>query len=450
MRFLNHFREQPPLALRNALKRYDRSEHKIEVWNAFVDSGLTGVNDDDCAILPRVLPASYLPVIERTAREITTFALRLLSLPENEIRAILPSGPVADFLIHEIGVLKHRPRRLTGSFRFDMAIVGEALSSNPPKLLEINEIGFDGLGRSAFIQQTLMSLIPELREKTFALDTARAEVRNMLRLGKKIARIQYDSYNWDEEFQVRTAKALGAEMRLVSPLDFKVKVDPREYPMLAREKFTFGGGRVKTGSHRPDAIQMSFAYSLEDYEEAPSLYGGLVRAKTPLYGPFITGLVASKMVLVLLSDKALRRKLLGSEAKLERTILPAYTLGDRVEETRRNASRLVIKHVDGYGGEQVFLGNELVRTLKRIPERERGHWVAQQRARLNTLGVHGILSRPRSVISDLGVFVQYDWAGGKFRHFGVGGFITRATNKSFKVNVSGGGIQVPVFFLHGL
>ena len=449
MRFAKHFREQSPEALRKKLRRYDHPEHKVEVWNAFVDSGLAGVNDDDCAILPRVLPASYLPVIRRTARDITTFALRLLSLPEKEIRAILPSGPVADFLIREAGVLKHRPSRLTGSFRFDMAIVGEPHAGNPPKLLEINEIGFDGLGRSSFIQETLYSLVPELRKKTFALDTARAEVRNMLRLGTKIARIQYDSYNWDEEYQVRTAREMGAELKLVSPLDFKVKVDPKEYPLLARERFTFPGGRVKIGDSSPHAVQMSFAYSLEDYREASRLYCGLVSAKTPLYGPFITGLVASKMILVLLSDRELRRKLLGSSARLDDAILPAYPLRDRIEETRRGANRLVIKHVDGYGGEQVFLGQDLLRTLKKIPRRELGHWVVQKRARLNTLAVHGILSRPRRVISDLGVFVQYDWARGDFRHFEVGGFITRATNRSFKVNVSGGGIQVPVMFLRG-
>jgi len=60
--------------------------------------------------------------------------------------------------------------------------------------------------------------------------------------------------------------------------------------------------------------------------------------------------------------------------------------------------------------------------------------------------VDGILSRPRRVIADLGVYLNYDWNGRKFTHLTVGGFITRATNRSLKVNVSGGGIQVPVMF----
>ena len=65
---------------------------------------------------------------------------------------------------------------------------------------------------------------------------------------------------------------------------------------------------------------------------------------------------------------------------------------------------------------------------------------------MNTIDVNGILSRPRRVIADLGVFVQYDWTHNRFLNFEVGGFITRATNRSYKVNVSGGGIQVPVMF----
>jgi hypothetical protein len=65
------------------------------------------------------------------------------------------------------------------------------------------------------------------------------------------------------------------------------------------------------------------------------------------------------------------------------------------------------------------------------------------------LNMQGLMSRHKRMISDIGVFVQYDWSKGKFQNFEVGGFITRATNRSLKVNVSGGGIQVPVMFHRG-
>lgn len=449
MRFKEHFHETPLPALKKIENRYDSEAHETAVWNAFVDSDLTGINDDDCALFPRVLPASYLPSIRRTAHDITLFALRLLSLPQNEIKAIIPHGPIRDFLIEELEVLRFHPRRLTGSFRFDMAIVGEPERGNPPKLLEINEMGFDGLARSSFIQQTYFDLMPELKKHAFALDTAKAEIENMMRLGHTLARFQYDCYNWDEEVLLRRGTKLGADIKLVSPAQYGYKIDS-DYPLLLQKPVSVKRGRIQIGDDiKPDAVQMSIAFKLADYKKAPSLYRDLVRAKTPQYAPFITGLVASKMILVLLSDAHLRKKLLGSAKKIELAILPATPLDGYVDEARANWNERVLKHVDGLGGEQVYMGDDLLKRLQRIRRHERAHYIVQERTRLNVLTVRGILSKPRQVISDLGVFVQYDWAKGEFKNFGVGGIITRATNRSFKVNVSGGGIQVPVMFARG-
>jgi hypothetical protein len=446
MRFPRHFHETPPRELRSLLRRFNTEAHKTAVWNAFVDSELSGINEDDCAIVPRVLPRSYLPVVRETVRDLTLFAMRLLSLPEKEIRAIFPQGPIRDFLLDELEVARFHPQRLIGSFRYDLAIVGEPEPGNAPKLLEINEIGFDGLARSSFIQKTLLDLIPGLNERVIALDTARAEVRNMMRLGRRLARFQYDCYNWDEEYLLQVGAKLGAEIRLVSPAQYGCEIDA-DFPLLMQKPVAIEKGRVRLGDFRPDAVQMSLAFGIEDYEKGKALYRKLVRSRTPQYGPFLTGLVASKMILVLLSDRELRKKILGSARRLENVVLPAFPLEGNLERTRGEAEQFVIKHVDGCGGEQVFLGDELVQRLRRIRRGEHGHWVVQERTRLNTLEVNGILSRSRRVISDLGVFVHYDWSGGKFDNFEMGGIITRATNRSFKVNVSGGGIQVPVMFL---
>ena len=161
MNLKHYYHEGPSRSALRILDSYNNNDHKTHVWNAFVDSDLSGITDDDFSITPRLIPESYFPVIRKTAKDITTFCLRLLTLPEEEVRAIVPRGPIRDLLIDDLKVLKHRPKRLTGSFRFDMAIVGEPLFSHAPKLLEINEIGFDGLARSSFFQKTLISLIPE-------------------------------------------------------------------------------------------------------------------------------------------------------------------------------------------------------------------------------------------------------------------------------------------------
>lgn len=444
MNFKNYFHEHPSSQTRRILESYDNQDHKISVWNTFVDCGLDGVSDDDFSILPRLIPGSYFPVIEKTCKEITTFLLKLISLPESEVKAIIPKGPVRDYLINELEVIKHRPNRMTGSFRFDMAIVGKADTQNPPQLLEVNELGFDGLARSTFFQDTMLGLMPELKSKVKALDTARAEVRNMSRLGKNIARLQYDCYNWDEEYLKIIAEKMGKKVHLVSASQYKCKID-KDFPLLEQKPFTFKDGRLKIGKDLyPDAVNMSLAFTTKEFKRDHDLYAQLLRSKTPFYGPLMTTLVASKTILTLLDDAQLRKKLMGQTQYLDKAILPAFLLTGKAQHVLDNAGNYVIKHADGFGGQQVFMDDELIKTVKKVPANKQHEWVVQKKTRLNTVDVNGILSRRKKVISDLGVFVHYDWQDGKFLHFEVGGLMSRATNKGLKVNVSSGGLQVAV------
>jgi hypothetical protein len=445
--FSHNFHEFLPSRFRRFFQH--ASELKVDLWNAFVDSGLTGICDDDCSVIPRILPLSSLPAIKRTVRDLMLFLMRLLSLPPRELETILPPTPITDYLIRELSLLKHPPRRLTGSVRFDMAIVGKPSRSNPPKLFEVNEIGFDGTGRSSFIQETLLRLIPALREKVVCFDTAASEVRNMRRLGADLVRFQYADYNWEEEVILRKARENGLGMRLVSPTAFGVDTDD-DCPLLTRERVALKDGRLRLGKDKrpPDAFQVSYSFELADFKEAPAFFADLIRSQTPHYSPFYTSLIAPKTILAVLSDRALVRRLVGAAAarRLAATILPAHLLDGRMREAKRQAPALVCKYADGMGGEKDFIGNEMRPMLRRIPRRERNHWVIQERVHMNTMRVDGILSRSRRVIADLGVYVHYDWNGRAFTNLAVGGFITRATNRSLKVNVSGGGIQVPVLF----
>lgn len=445
MKFSNYFLERPARDIERKIASYNNSEHKIKLWNALVDTDLTGINDDDLSIIPRLLPASYWPTLHRRVYLITQFVLKLLSLPEREIRAIIPKGPVRDHLLDRLEVLRFRTGRITGSFRYDMAIVGPPDKNHPPSLLEINEIGFDGLARSTLFQDVMLGLMPDITKRVRALDTAAAEVRNMQRLGHSIARLQYDEYNWDEEVLYKKAQSMGTELRLISPSQFGLKLED-ELPYLEQLPLKLHRGKIQFGKdYQPDAVNFSFAYELKDYREAHSMYRKIVESKTPQYGPFLTGLIASKTILVLLDDPALRRKLLGSSRSLESSILPARLLSEMMPESSLpNPHEWVLKYTDGCGGEQVYMNEDLVKQLRKIPSRLRHEWVLQKKIKLNMIDVNGILSRPKHGISDLGVFVQYDWADGRFRHFEIGGLMCRATNRSLKVNVSSGGLQVAV------
>lgn len=445
--FTHNIHEGIPKGLRSFFK--NSGDLKIDLWNAFVDSDLIGICDDDCSVLPRIIPASYLPVIKRSCSDIMLFLMRFLSLPAKELLSILPSSPVADYLINEFGLIKHRPERIIGSIRFDMATVGKLIPKNPPKLFEVNEIGFDGTGRSSLILEILLRIIPDLKKHVICFDTANSEVKNMLRLGKNFVRFHYDSYNWEEETILAKAKAYGLNLKLVSPKVFKVKPD-EIYTRLTKEPVILKNGALQVGGdrYRPDAFQVAYSFELKDYKEAPQFFADLIRSKTPQYSPFYTSLVATKSILTVLSDHSLVKKLVGPDIakRLKGSIIPAHLLEGHEEETRKNASKLVCKYADGMGGEHVYIGNKIRGQLKEIPDEEKRHWIIQERIHLNTIKVHGILSRPRRVIADLGVYIHYDWNGKSFTNLAIGGFITRATNRSQKVNVSGGGIQVPVMF----
>lgn len=454
MKFNKNFIENPTRNPAAILKDYDNPDHKTNIWNTFIDAddaGLEGIHHDDFSIIPRLIPESYLPIVEKTCKDIVTFLFKLLELPEEEVKAIIPEGPVRNFLINELHVLKHRPQRMVGSFRFDMAIVGYPDAAHPPQLLEVNEIGFDGLARSTYFQNTLLSHMPELRKHVRALDTAAAEVRNMNRLGKNIVRLQHGCYNWDEQVLKMTADRLGSKLHLISPTQYKCKVNKKHFPLLEEESFSFPEGRLKVGkSMKPDAMNMSFAYTLTDLKRDKELYKKMVASKTPQYGPLITGLIASKTVLVILADELLRKRLLGSAQKLEDSILPAFMLNGNVEKVLADPDKYVIKHTDGFGGQQVYNNKDMIKLIKGLPARKLHEWVVQKKTKLNLVNVNGILSSRKKAIGDLGVFIQYDWQDGKFNHFEIGGLMCRATNKSLKVNVSAGGTQVAVMLEKGV
>jgi hypothetical protein len=446
--FRSHYHESLPPSLARLFARRGVRDLKIDLWNAFVDSGLIDINEHDCSAIPRILPLSYLPAIRRTCFDLTLILMKILSMPPCEIRKLLPATPINEYLIEELGVLRCKPKRITGTLRYDMAVVGPPHPSNPPKLFEVNEIGFDGVGRSSYIQETILKLFPELKKRVFCLDTALNEVRNMRRLGKRLVRFQYDSYNWEEEVLIMKAKRAGLDMKLVAPAAFRTTVD-KDYPLLKKAAVRLKNGKICIGGDPvpPDAFQMSYSFELSDYKEAPDLFRLLIRSETPQYSPFLTGLVAPKTMLSVLADEGLRKEFAGKKQDiLKNSILPAGLLSYQIKKAKDGTDRQVLKRGDGMGGEHVYIGRRMMPKLQSIPKDKRGEWVVQKRVDLNTIDVDGFLSRKRRVVADLGAYVQYDWNGRRFTNLTVGGFITRATNRGLKVNVSGGGIQVPVMF----
>lgn len=443
----DHYTEAvPSLFQKSAHSRQREKVLKANMRDYFINSNLSDILEADTSIYPRVLPGFYLKVIEKTARDIAESVLKLITLPAKEVEAIFPCGPLREYLVKELQVLKYRPNRLVGSLRFDMAIVGEPDFNNPPKLLEINEIGFDGLSRSAFIQETLFKIHPQLRKKYFALDSTYAELRNMRRLASSLARFQLDEYNWDEELLWRGAQDTNFDLRLISPKQLRYPVDLKKMYLMSKEEVLIRNKQLLIGDWLAKSYMVSYALETSDFKRAPQFYNQLVRNSVPQYSPFLTGLFASKAILPILADSIIQKIVLNKHSELEKCILPASMLSEAKGLAFEHPEKFVIKHVDGFGGEQVFMDQQLLKTMRSTPASKMQEWILQKRIKINAIEIHGYLSKTKKAISDLGVFCQYDWSQGKFNHFEVGGFLSRATNTSWKVNVSSGGAQVGVMF----
>ena len=105
--------------------------------NSFVDSNLSGINEDDCDIIPRVLPGNYCPHTERLRKSRLPYGF---SLARSRDKSHIPCTPIRDMLINELKVLKYRSQRITGSFRFDMAVVeiqNQEMRQNYLKLMKL-------------------------------------------------------------------------------------------------------------------------------------------------------------------------------------------------------------------------------------------------------------------------------------------------------------------------
>ena len=447
LRFKNHHLESDTPEIKKMRSQKSRVKQiKQDIEKEFRDSRLPEILDADCAIFPRVFPADYFKTIYKTAFDISTAIMKLISLPEKEVKAIFPRGPNRDYLINEFKILKYRQNRVCGSLRFDMAIVGDPHLDNPPKLLEINEIGFDGLARFPFIHEVLFKVMPELKNKYKVYDTTRAEIKNMQRFGRSLVRLQPESYNWDEILLHRQAEKMGFDLRLISPTQYGYDINRKKYPLMGVEKLVVKNGKIKLGNWMPETLMMSFALNEEDFVENHEMYQKIIHQQVRQYGPLITSLFASKAILSILADPLIRRMTLGSEEHLKNAILPARMMPEYRDRALVQPEQFVIKHVDGFGGQQVFMDEQLLRTIKKTPPKNAHEWVLQERIKMNTLKLDSFQGHPRTTIADLGVFCMYDWRGDHFKHFEVGGFIARATNTSWKVNVSSGGAQVGVMF----
>ncbi len=99
--------------------------------------------------------------------------------------------------------------------------------------------------------------------------------------------------------------------------------------------------------------------------------------------------------------------------------------------------------------DHVFFDDEIVEQIK-APGFDRTDWCLQRRIRLNTIDVDPVPNGPRKGISDLAVYVCFDYdptrlVNKRLRDFYIASLFTRCSGDNLRVNVSRGGCVVPVY-----
>jgi hypothetical protein len=417
-----------------------------QFFDAIIDDGYLGPDLEDFSLVPRVFPASYMRVIEDAAQQLTGAILTLASKDKKFILDRLSTDGRWNTLIGRHGVLDQVPTRLVGELRYDFAVAGPLTADNPPQLMEINGAALGLYAFASFLPKTLKALVG-LDHLTYT-DVAESFVDLCRRVGPQIASFFPGNLFWGDHLLAERMDSL----HLITPVDIP---NAHLWPRLRHADWRFDGdGKLSLyidGQwQRMDGFRWARVFTLRDVETFGDLLAGVMRSQGTVYmsHPRVE-FVSNKGVLPLLCDQRfLKSELQVAEpANVARYVTPSRSLADAGFPKRRDWKDLVVKHNFGSGGEGVFVGEAIEGAAAKVGDT--AGWIVQDRHELNQMYARLLFTSDRPLRMDLGVFVNYDFYGGKLQYLRVAGVVARGSNRHL-VNVTQGGAAIPVFWPHSV
>lgn len=150
-----------------AFDAIDFSSLRKNFFGAMMDDGYLGPNVEDMSLVPRVLNASYVRVIEDAAEQLTRAVLTFASRDRDFILQYLRPDDRWKTLIEDYGILDRIPQRMVGELRYDFALAGPLTEENPPQLLEINGAALGLYAFGSFLPKTVKDFVPGLDHLTY-------------------------------------------------------------------------------------------------------------------------------------------------------------------------------------------------------------------------------------------------------------------------------------------
>lgn len=445
MVFEDHFHEGCPSAVSEVYGSIDYERAKsgflelLERHDVRYDQGMDVM---PTSFVPRIIPARYLRVIHQVARAITQAQLNLLF--HSELSDLLNLPGLNRLLMKNMKIMNKKPTRIVGSARYDFAVEGELTETNPPQLLELNNLDYGGGGWVPTTEQILLRSVPGIANSIRKFDLATLIAHNFSKLGKRVLMIVAgEETHSDYVLFAQGVKNYGLDIKLVNDVVFQRKL--QDGKVLLSQK-----GVVYCGEKYDFIYLRTFSINAEVIEFS-DVVSELIASRVPMYDSFHALLLENKGLLGLLNRDVLTRITTDVDL-LERVIPQTQTLTQgMINDLCLDGTRhsYVLKKKDGHMGEYVLFGDEIVDQIT-LPDFDRSEWCLQKRIKLNTLDVDPVPNGPKSGIVDLAIYVCFDYdstrqVNNRLRDFYIASLFTRCSGDNPRVNIAQGGCVVPVF-----
>ncbi len=434
--FNSHYEERLPEGIVNIISGIDLDSRRESMLASLGRNKF--VKDDKpiaASVMPRVFPSFYKEPVHDACRLLTRLILD--TLYDRERSSSLNGSDMAKML-REDGILDHLPGGLFGSARYDLAVVGEPASDNPPKLIEFNLVDYGGMGWTPRLHKAFLDVVPELSHAVEDDKTVFSMARNFARMGDRFLMVMEGETTYEDYDLFREEiERYGITMDIVSLDDF-------DNVQLSDSGVVYKGRRYC-------ALYLK-ALSMEDEiaQYRPHVRR-IIQSGVPVYETLGELLLEDKGAIGVLADG---RALDSREAELVRKVIPQNLgLDDRLmDKLRRRPQHFVLKKRTAHMGEAVYVGGDMLAVLDTITDL--AEWCVQAKYKLNRMDAVSTNGERGNAIVDLAVFVNFAYDArlpepARLKHFDVGGLMSRGSQTSHLVNISQGGFFVPTYFANG-
>ena len=430
---------------RKTLAIFDKvnfSELRKGLFGGIVDQGYPGSKMEDISLVPRILPRSYVNIIENVCLKLTKALLKISELEQDIlIKHLVPDSRWEKLV--DLGVLDRAPDRMVGELRYDFALCGPLTQENPPRVMEVNAGALGGIVYASLIPKLLKRIVPDLDHLTFP-NLAKDSIEFYKRLGGRIANFVLGEYSWGEDVLATAAEDI-IDFLLVTPVEVPCK---GIWPKLINADYHFSDDRRLQVQHNGrwcsmDGFRWSRVLEHKDIDRFGRFLKEVQDSDTIFISPLRMDFVCHKGVLPLLCNTSFLRNIGCEEADdIARFVPRSWNVSEIGLPSYQERKKFVLKQNFGCSGNKVFVGRAMDEMERKIDNPQ--EWILQERLELNQMYARFLYSQDQAMRMDLGVFVQYEYEKGRLIYHKMCGLITRGAQR-YRVNLNLGGACIPVF-----